>query len=55
MPAPHPRQCIAMVEDYGFGRLHVQIPLDMLHRFDAGMEVEVIEVRKKNVIAEGKR
>ena len=55
MPAQRTRQCIAWVQDYGYGRLHIEIPLDMLHRFDPGMEVEVIEVRKKTVIAEGKQ
>jgi hypothetical protein len=48
-------QCVAKVQDYGYGRLHVEIPLDMLHRFDPGMEVEVIEVRKKTVIADGRQ
>jgi hypothetical protein len=33
----------------------VELPIDMLHKFEPGMEVEVIEVRKKTVTAEGKR
>ena len=53
MPAQRTGQCIAKVAEYGYGRLHIEIPLDMLHRFDPGTEVEVIEVRKKTVIAEG--
>ena len=53
MPAQRTGQCIAKVADYGYGRLHIEIPLDMLHKFNPGMEVEVIEVRKKTVIAEG--
>ena len=54
MPEKRIGQCVAKVQDYGYGRLHVEIPLDMLHRFDPGMEVEVIEVRKKTVTEEGK-
>jgi len=51
MPEKRIGQCIATVQDYGYGRLHVEIPIDMLHKFEPGMEVEVIEVRKKTVIA----
>ena len=53
MPEKKIGQCTANVQDYGYGRLHVEIPIDMLHKFEPGMEVEVIEVRKKTVIAEG--
>jgi hypothetical protein len=55
MPEKRIGQCIAKVQDYGYGRLHVELPIDMLHKFEPGMEVEVIEVRKKTVTAEGKR
>ena len=46
--------CIAKVSTYGHGQLHITIPSNMLHKFSHGMKVEVIEVRKKTVIAEGK-
>lgn len=55
MPPQRTGQCVAKVADYGYGRLHVEIPLDMLHRFSHGMTVEVIEVRKKTVTQEGKQ
>lgn len=55
MPEKRIGQCIAKVQDYGYGRLHVEIPIDMLHKFEPGMAVEVIEVRKKTVISDGRQ
>ena len=54
MPEKRIGQCIAKVQNYGYGRLHVELPIDMLHKFEPGMEVEVIEVRKKTVISDGR-
>ena len=54
MSEPAQGPCISKVERCGKDRLHVVIPPDMLHKFHPGMEVEVIEVRKKTVTQEGK-
>ena len=54
MPEPAQGPCISKVERCDKDTLHVVIPPDMLHKFYPGMEVEVIEVRKKTITQETK-